>query len=104
MPPTPRGLVYGSDAEPGIRRIRRGKKRFDYVGVSGRPIRDPRILARIARLAIPPAYEDVWICTRANGHLQATGRDARGRKQYRYHAEWRTARDDHKHARMLQFG
>ena|SRR5690349_67861 len=113
MPPVPRGLVYVSDRSPGIRRIRRrakadGRKRapprFDYFGPTGRPIRDARTLARIAKLAIPPAYEDVWICTSPRGHLQATGRDARGRKQYRYHAEWREARDDHKHARMRSFG
>lgn len=104
MPPAPRGLLYVSDADPGIRRIRRGKKRFDYVGPSGRPVRAARTLARIAKLAIPPAYEDVWICARRNGHLQATGRDARGRKQYRYHAGWRVARDRDKHARMRDFG
>jgi DNA topoisomerase IB len=78
--------------------------RFHYLGPSGRRIRDPRTLARIASLAIPPAYEDVWICTNPRGHLQATGRDARGRKQYRYHAAFRSARDDHKHSRMLHFG
>jgi DNA topoisomerase IB len=78
--------------------------RFHYVGPSGRRIRDARTLARIAKLAIPPAYEDVWICTNPRGHLQATGRDARGRKQYRYHPDWRSARDDHKHSRMLSFG
>ena len=104
MPPVPRGLVYVSDADRGIRRVRRGKKRFDYVSSAGRPIKDARTLARIAKLAIPPAYEDVWICARPNGHLQATGRDARGRKQYRYHSDWRIARDDHKHARMRDFG
>jgi DNA topoisomerase I len=109
MPPVPRGLVYVSDQARGIRRVRiptRGKARprFDYIGPSGRRIRDARTLARIARLAIPPAYEDVWICTHPRGHLQATGRDARGRKQYRYHADWRSARDDHKHSRMSSFG
>ena len=86
----------------------RGRKssppRFQYVGPSGRPIRDARTLKRIASLAIPPAYEDVWICTNPRGHLQATGRDVRGRKQYRYHADWRVARDEHKHSRMLDFG
>jgi len=113
MPPVPRGLVYVSDRSPGIRRVRRRVKgngrrkappRFDYFGPSGRPIHDASTLARIAQLAIPPAYEDVWICTSPRGHLQATGRDARGRKQYRYHAGWREARDDHKHARMRSFG
>jgi DNA topoisomerase I len=109
MPPVPRGLVYVSDDARGIRRVRRpGPKkaspRFHYVGPSGRRIRDARTLARVAKLAIPPAYEDVWICSNPRGHLQATGRDARGRKQYRYHADWRSARDDHKHSRMLDFG
>ena len=78
--------------------------RFDYFAPSGRRIRDARTLARIAKLAIPPAYEDVWICPNPRGHLQATGRDARNRKQYRYHPDWRVARDDHKHSRMLSFG
>ena len=112
MPPVPRGLVYVSDQARGIRRVRLGPKksrqgtppRFHYVGPSGRRIRDARTLARIAKLAIPPAYEDVWICTNPRGHLQATGRDARGRKQYRYHPDWTRARGDHKHSRMLSFG
>jgi DNA topoisomerase I len=114
MPPVPRGLVYVSDQARGIRRVRlhsrkkKGQKnappRFHYVGPSGRRIRDARTLARIASLAIPPAYEDVWICSSARGHLQATGRDARGRKQYRYHADWTRARGDHKHSRMRSFG
>ena len=113
MPPVPRGLVYVSDQARGIRRVRlpstkKGKKtappRFHYVGPSGRRIHDARTLARIASLAIPPAYEDVWICTNPRGHLQATGRDARGRKQYRYHADWTRARGDHKHSRMRSFG
>jgi DNA topoisomerase-1 len=107
-PPVPRGLVYVSDRSHGFRRVRVGrsrkKPRFDYLAASGRRIRDPRTLARIAKLAIPPAYEDVWICANPRGHLQATGRDARGRKQYRYHADWRVARDDHKHSRMRDFG
>src|SRR6478752_8792827 len=104
MPPAPRGLLYVSDAEDGSRRVRRGKKRFDYVGPSGRPVRDAGTLARIASLAIPPAYEDVWICRKPNGHLQATGRDARGRKQYRYHPKWRLFRDGAKFERMPAFG
>ncbi len=109
MPPVPRGLVYVSDDSRGIHRVRRpGRKdappRFHYTGPSGRRISDARTLDRIAKLAIPPAYEDVWICRNPRGHLQATGRDARGRKQYRYHPGWRTARDDHKHSRMLSFG
>jgi DNA topoisomerase I len=109
MPPVPRGLVYVSDGARGIRRKRLSRPdakqpRFDYLGPSGRRITDARTLARIAKLAIPPAYEDVWICANPRGHLQATGRDARGRKQYRYHPEWRRARDDHKHSRMRDFG
>ena len=109
MPPVPRGLVYVSDSARGIRRVRlSGRKarvpRFEYIGSSGRRIRDSRTLTRIAKLAVPPAYEDVWVCPNPRGHLQATGRDARGRKQYRYHPDWRTARDDHKHSRMLSFG
>src|SRR6478609_4409211 len=109
MPPVPRGLVYVSDQARGIRRVRlplrkkRGQgtapPRFHYIGPSGRRIYDARTLARIASLAIPPAYEDVWICTNPRGHLQATGRDARGRKQYRYHADWRLARDADKFER-----
>ncbi len=109
MPPVPRGLIYISDQARGIRRVRLrvpkdAPPRFQYFGPSGRRIRDARTLARIAKLAIPPAYEDVWICTNPRGHLQATGRDARGRKQYRYHPAFRSARDDHKHSRMLSFG
>src|SRR6187402_295875 len=114
MPPVPRGLVYVSDNARGIRRVagrvrkKRGSRvvppRFHYVGPSGRRISDPRTLARIAKLAIPPAYEDVWICASPRGHLQATGRDARGRKQYRYHPDWSHARNGHKHSRMLSFG
>jgi len=109
MPPVPRGLVYVSDQSRGISRVRLSrpnskKPRFDYTGPSGRRIRDARTLARIAKLAIPPAYEDVWICANPRGHLQATGRDARGRKQYRYHAEWSSHRNDRKHSRMLDFG
>ena len=97
------GLVYVSDSQPGVRRLRRGK-RFAYAGPDDRPITDEKALARIAKLAIPPAYSDVWICTNPRGHIQATGRDARGRKQYRYHAEWREARDDNKFGRMAEFG
>ena len=96
------GLHYVSDTAPGIRRKRAGKN-FSYTGTDGKPIRDERVLARIRALGIPPAYEDVWICADPNGHLQATGRDARGRKQYRYHARWRAARDDTKYHRMVAF-
>lgn len=101
-------LRYVTDQTPGIHRIRRptrGKQViFIYRTPSGRPLKDAATLARIRALAIPPAYEDVWICPQPNGHIQATGRDARGRKQYRYHASWRVAKDDAKHARMHEFG
>lgn len=97
------GLLYVSDAEPGIRRRRVGKG-FGYLGPDGRAIKDAKVLARIRQLAIPPAYTDVWICTQDRGHLQATGRDARGRKQYRYHPAWRSTRDDGKFTRMIEFG
>jgi DNA topoisomerase-1 len=101
------GLRYVSDQGPGIRRIRRkgrdGKPAFSYRNAHGRTV-DKATLARIRALAIPPAYEDVWICPHPRGHLQATGRDARGRKQYRYHPDWRTGKDEIKHARMYEFG
>ncbi|NLG78085.1 MAG: DNA topoisomerase IB, partial [Xanthomonadaceae bacterium] len=97
------GLIYVSDTEPGIRRQRAGKG-FRYFGPTRKPIRHARTLARIRSLAIPPAYTDVWICATARGHLQATGRDARGRKQYRYHPEWRETRDSGKFSRMTEFG
>jgi DNA topoisomerase-1 len=96
------GLRYVSDIMPGIRRKRAGKG-FTYVGPDGKTIRDQKELARIRSLAIPPAYTEVWICLTANGHIQATGRDARGRKQYRYHAKWREVRDETKFGRMLAF-
>lgn len=97
------GLHRSSDERPGIRRVRRGRG-FAYVGPDGRPLRDEAALARIRALAIPPAYTDVWICPDADGHLQATGRDARGRKQYRYHAAWREARERDKFAQLAAFG
>ncbi len=96
------GLRYVSDTQPGIRRKRAGKG-FVYVGADGRTIRDAKELTRIRSLAIPPAYTDVWICPSPNGHIQATGRDARGRKQYRYHPKWREVRDETKFGRMLAF-
>ena len=99
----PEGLVYVTDESPGIVRERQGEV-FVYRQPGGKPLTEPRQLERIRRLAIPPAYTDVWICPKANGHLQATGRDARGRKQYRYHAEWRSARDASKFGRMEAFG
>ena len=100
---TPPGLVWVSDDTPGIRRLRVGDG-FAYRGVDGKRIRKADELKRIRSLAVPPAYEDVWISPQPNGHLQATGRDARGRKQYRYHPEWRFARDADKFERMLEFG
>jgi DNA topoisomerase I len=96
------GLRYVSDTMPGIRRKRAGKG-FSYTGLEGKTIRDPKELARIRALAVPPAYTDVWICPSPNGHVQATGRDARGRKQYRYHPKWREVRDETKFGRMLAF-
>lgn len=98
----PRTLHYVDDTQPGLsRRLWRG--RFIYLSPDGERVRDTDTLARIAALVIPPAYTDVWICLDPQGHLQATGRDARGRKQYRYHSEWRTLRDEHKYGRMLAF-
>ncbi len=96
-------LRYTSDAEPGITRLRRGRG-FVYRWPDRRPLRDPATLARIRRLAIPPAWTEVWISLRANGHVQATGRDQRGRKQYRYHPRWPTVRDETKYDRLLDFG
>jgi DNA topoisomerase I len=95
-------LSYVSDAEPGYSRQRRGKH-FIYLDRRGRTIQDERVLARIRSLAIPPAYTDVWICHSAHGHVQATARDARGRKQYRYHPEWKAWRDATKFERTLEF-
>jgi DNA topoisomerase-1 len=100
---TPSGLVYVSCDMPGIRRVRRGQH-FGYRHPDGGWLKDRQALDRIRRLAIPPAYVDVWICPLPEGHLQATGRDARGRKQYRYHADWRAARDTDKFERMIEFG
>lgn len=97
------GLRYVTGTAAGYRR-KRGRNGFIYVHEDGSRIRDEQELARIAKLAIPPAYEDVWICADPRGHLQATGRDARGRKQYRYHVEWRRVRDGTKFARMHEFG
>jgi DNA topoisomerase-1 len=98
----PPGLVYVTDAVPGISRRRNGKG-FVYRMPDGKRLSDDVQLQRIRKLAIPPAYSDVWICTQERGHLQATGRDARGRKQYRYHARWRDARDSTKFERLLDF-
>jgi DNA topoisomerase-1 len=97
------GLRYVSDERPGITRRRRGKS-FQYFDPDGKPIRNKDEIARIKSLAIPPAWMDVWICPRANGHIQATGRDAKGRKQSRYHPRWREVRDETKYERMKLFG
>jgi DNA topoisomerase-1 len=96
------GLRYASDSRPGWTRHRAGRG-FSYRDTDGRPIRDPETRARIRALAIPPAWTDVWICPSPNGHLQASGRDARGRKQYRYHPDWQAHRGLDKFDRMLAF-
>jgi DNA topoisomerase I len=98
------GLRYVHDDRPGIRREPAPDGAFRYVDAKGEPVEDEATLARIKSLAIPPAWTDVWICPQANGHLQATGRDARGRKQYRYHPTWREVRDEVKYERMISFG
>jgi DNA topoisomerase I len=97
------GLRYVTDARPGIRRKHAGKG-FAYVGPDGSSVRDEAELQRIRALAVPPAWTDVWICVDPRGHIQATGRDARRRKQYRYHARWREVRDETKYGRMVAFG
>ena len=96
------GLRYVNDREPGIAR-RRSASSFRYVAPTGRTVRNRSTLERIRRLAIPPAWTDVWICRRADGHIQATGRDARRRKQYRYHERWREVRDETKYGRLAVF-
>jgi DNA topoisomerase-1 len=96
------GLRYASDDRPGIQRVRAGSG-FRYVGPDGKAIRDAAELRRIKKLAVPPAWTDVWICTDPRGHLQATGRDAKRRKQYRYHDRFREIRDEGKYERMLDF-
>jgi DNA topoisomerase-1 len=102
-PVVPRGLRWSCDGEPGLTRRRRNDG-FEIVDASGRPVRDEATLARVRKLAIPPAYQQVWICADADGHLQATARDARGRKQYRYHADWVAARGATKFDRTREFG
>src|SRR5262249_23358610 len=97
------GLRHTSDDRPGIRRLRCGKG-FRYLGPDGRPVRDRETLRRIRPLAVPPASPAAAICPLPDGHLQATGRDARGRKQYRYHPRWRAVRDESKYDRMVAFG
>ncbi len=95
-------LRYVSEDMPGIRRRRAGRG-FVYIGPNGSQVGDPHTLARIRAIVIPPAWQRVWICSRADGHIQATGYDARGRKQYRYHAEWRRVRDETKYERLADF-
>ena len=101
--PLANGLVYVNPGMPGWSRVRRGAQ-FRYRDSRGEWLRDEGEISRIRRLAIPPAYEKVWICPVANGHLQATGYDARGRKQYRYHVEWRALKDESKFERLEAFG
>lgn len=96
------GLRYVHDRQPGI--TRRGKApRFKYLGSDGKAVRDTAVLFRIRKLAIPPAWTEVWICASENGHIQATGRDAKGRKQYRYHTRFRAVRDETKYDKMFEF-
>src|SRR3954470_8612416 len=97
------GLRYANDARPGIQRKKAGQA-FRYLDAEGRPVRDEETLKRIKSLAIPPAWTDVWICPSPLGHIQATGRDEKGRKQYRYHPRWRALRDETKYSRMIAFG
>jgi DNA topoisomerase-1 len=104
--PTPRrpaGLTYSSDTEAGFRR-RRTKNGFRYIDLDGKQIHDQDTIVRINSLVIPPAWEDVWICPTATGHIQATGRDAKGRKQYRYHPRWRAHREEVKFGALVAFG
>ena len=97
------GLRYSTDEEPGIRRVRRGKG-FAYYAPDESLLTRPADRRRCEQLAVPPAYEDVWICADTRGHLQATGRDARRRKTYRYHEDWRAFRDERKFERLEAFG
>ena len=99
----PEGLLYASDQMPGFTRTKRGNS-FVYWQANGQQLRDVKHIARIQKLAIPPAYTAVWICPHPQGHIQATGRDARGRKQYCYHADWRLAKSETKFDRLPEFG
>ena len=99
----PEGLLHTSDQMPGFTRTKRGNN-FVYWQANGQQLRDVKNIARILKLAIPPAYTAVWICPQPQGHIQATGRDARGRKQYRYHVDWRLARSETKFDRLPEFG
>jgi DNA topoisomerase-1 len=100
--PAPPGLRYVCDDAPAIRRRRAGKG-FVYLDARGRRVADAVVLKRIRSLVIPPAWTDVWICAAADGHIQATGRDAKGRKQYRYHADYREAREQSKYEHLVEF-
>jgi DNA topoisomerase-1 len=97
------GLRWVTDAAPGIRRVRAGKG-FRFVSPTGKTVTDPATLRRVQSLVIPPAWKDVWVCPSPDGHIQATGVDDRGRKQYRYHPRWRATRDQTKFDRMIAFG
>jgi DNA topoisomerase-1 len=98
-----RGLRYVNDHDPGISRVSTARG-VGYRDADGRPVRDSETLERIRKLVIPPAWTEVWICPDPRGHIQATGRDQRGRKQYRYHDAWREARDENKYHRVIAFG
>lgn len=98
----PQGLSWCSDDNPGLTRRRAGKG-WSYRDAKDQPVKDAKVLDRIRALAIPPAWTDVWICPKANGHIQATGRDAKGRKQYRYHAGWSSARSENKFDKLPAF-
>ncbi|MES2723673.1 MAG: DNA topoisomerase IB [Pseudomonadota bacterium] len=102
-PPAPAGLIYVNDDDAGITRVA-GKSGFSYRDAEGRPVTDAQTLERIKALVIPPAWTDVWICPSARGHIQCTGRDQKGRKQYRYHTGWRQDRDGIKYDRVIAFG
>lgn len=97
------GLIYVNDEKRGFTRSLKGEH-FQFFDTKGNLIEDPKEIKRIRALAIPPAYKDVWICPKPNGHIQATGRDAKGRKQYRYHAKWREVSDETKYNKMIAFG
>src|SRR5438105_277333 len=96
------GLRWVTDQAPGITRRRSGRG-FAYFDPEGAQLRNRRILRRIRSIVVPPAWTDVWICPSPNGHIQATGRDSKGRKQYRYHLRWREVRDADKYERMVAF-
>jgi len=102
--PLPEGLSYVIDQDPGLRRKKARGQGFNYFDADARPVTDEKTLDRIHALAIPPAWTDVWICPKPGGHIQAVGRDQRGRKQYRYHPRWRETRDSSKYDRLIAFG